>query len=118
MREYSLDAEEVLKLFPDAKIILDDDVYYFVGNNDWLKILSEMPVQPRYRKDRFDCDNFTDLARSYLAGNYGINGCGKGYGHIPEYHCFCVLLVPEGFVCYEPQTHELKDYPIEKIYFG
>ena len=119
MKEYSCKAEDIPKLFPsNVEHIFDDDEYYFANEEGWLSILGKVKFHPKYKKDRFDCDNFADMVRVYMAENYGLNGCGKAYGHIPEYHCFNVLLIPNGYIEYEPQTKEIVKYPIAKIYWG
>lgn len=119
MKEYSCTVHDIVLLFPpETTQIFDDNEYYFTDEKGWLSILDKMKLSPKYKKDRFDCDNFADLVRAYLSENYGLNGCGKAYGHVPEYHCFNVLLVPNGYIIYEPQTREIVKYPIEKIYWG
>lgn len=121
MKEYSITDGGIRQVFlhrPEIIHEFDDNVYYYVNKEDWKTILSEIKEVPPYRGDRFDCDNFADMVRTFLALHYGLNGCGKAYGHIPEYHCFCVLLIPDGFICYEPQTGEFMNYPIEEIQWG
>jgi hypothetical protein len=118
MKEYCSLAEDVSLLFDKAKVEIDDDVLYYLSLEDWKKTLSEITSLPEYEKDRFDCDNYADYIRDYLAVTHKLNGCGKAWGHIPEMHCFCVLLIPGGFICYEPQTQEFKEYPVERVYFG
>lgn len=98
-----------------------DEKYYYTDISGWRKIISSDPINvvKKWKKDRFDCDNFATTFSSHVAEFFGLNTAGIAIGYVYDSntlellgrHAYNILLVRNGdkdeLWLYEPQTDEM-----------
>jgi len=128
MKPLVMTAEEAFSILHKLHvktIMIDDELLYYLTEEDWLPILKEASANlPQYQPDRFDCDNFSIAVIAHISEKYRLNSCGMARGESPQgYHAWNVILTEHGPKFFEPQTGKLFEfnaggYSADMVYFG
>ncbi|WP_059280149.1 lectin MOA-related protein [Dehalococcoides mccartyi] len=128
MKQFIMTAEEAFSILHKLHvktIMIDDELLYYLSEEEWLPILKEASANlPQYQPDRFDCEDFAISMIAYIAQRYRLNSCGMARGESPGgYHAWNVILTEHGPKFFEPQTGTLFEfngggYSADMVYFG
>lgn len=93
------------KEFNNPKIFTFDSYYHLITFEKIKKILNKTDLDKiTYITEKFDCENFALLLKSYIAYKYQISNIAIVINYDGK-HAFNLIITPESIKIYEPQTN-------------
>jgi hypothetical protein len=83
---------------------VSDYWYYYTDRDGWAKLIPFLVIKSNlYRKDRFDCEDYSLKAQTLCAELFGLNTLRYTYGMTPwGAHGFCTFWTGDNFLIFEP----------------